>query len=131
MCECKKNDKYEVCRRVRYNETNNPEDESEDQRSDWHQATRQPDYGGTHAVARLRLLLGRLDHIRPLIRTKLSCSGLLEYLVGGVQDHLQEREGHCEEHPDVNHLDVRGNGKALGESQETANYMVRKRINFG
>ena len=48
-------------RRVGYNETNNPEDESEDQRSNWHQAARQPDYGGAHAAARLRLLLSRLD----------------------------------------------------------------------
>ena len=36
----------------------------------------------------------------------------------GMKDHLKEGDGHGEEHPDVDHLDVRSNRKALGKAQE-------------
>ena len=38
--------------------------------------------------------------------------------MGGVKDHLKEGDGHGEEHPDVDHLDVRGDRKALRKAQE-------------
>ena len=38
--------------------------------------------------------------------------------MGGMKDHLKEGDGHGEEHPDVDHLDVRSNRKALGKAQE-------------
>ena len=39
--------------------------------------------------------------------------------MGGMKDHLKEGDGHGEEHPNVDHLDVRGDRQALGEAQET------------
>ena len=39
-------------------------------------------------------------------------------LVGGMKDHFKEGDGHGEEHPDVDHLDVGGDRQALGEAQE-------------
>ena len=38
--------------------------------------------------------------------------------MGGVKDHLKEGDCHGEEHPDVDHLDVRSNRQALGKAQE-------------
>ena len=100
------------------NETNNPEDDGEDEGSDGQQEVAcQPHHGGVHAVAGLvhlllllLLLLSRLDsdYIHPLIETKINCVGSLEHLVGGMQNHLKEGDCHREQHPDVNHLDVRG-----------------------
>ena len=39
-------------------------------------------------------------------------------LVGSMKDHLKEGDGHGKQHPDVDHLDVRGDRQALGEAQE-------------
>ena len=36
----------------------------------------------------------------------------LQGLLIGVEGHFEEREGHGEDHPDVDHLHVRGGGKA-------------------
>ena len=36
----------------------------------------------------------------------------------GKDDNLQERNGHGEEHPDVNHLDVGGCEECLGYADE-------------
>ena len=33
-------------------------------------------------------------------------------LLVGVEGHFQKREGHGEDHPDVDHLHVRGGGQA-------------------
>ena len=38
--------------------------------------------------------------------------------MGGMKGHFKEGDGHGEEHPDVDHLDVRSNRKALGEAEE-------------
>ena len=38
--------------------------------------------------------------------------------MGGMKDHLKEGDGHGEEHPDVDHFDVRSDRKALGKTQE-------------
>ena len=100
-------------RRVGCNEANNPKDEGEDEGGNGeHEAACQPHHVVDHALGLLLLLLllSRLesDHVHPVIRTKMSCSGLLEHLIRGVQDHLQEGDCHREQHPDVNHLDVRG-----------------------
>ena len=35
-----------------------------------------------------------------------------------MKDHLKEGDGHGEEHPDVDHLDVRSNRQALGKAQK-------------
>ena len=94
------------------NETNNPEDDSEDEGSDGQQeVARQP----LNTLAPLRHLLFplfllrlNLDHFHLLVETTMDCIGLLEHLIGGMSDHLQEGNCHCEQHPDVNHLDVRG-----------------------
>ena len=113
-------------RRVGGKETNNPEDEREDEGANGqHEAAYQAHQVAAHALTGLGLLLllllGRLDsdHIHPLIKTKMTGSGLLEHLVSRVQDHLQEGDCHREQHPDVDHLDVRSGGKALRDSQKT------------
>ena len=38
--------------------------------------------------------------------------------MGGVKNHLKEGDGHSKEHPDVDHLDIRSDRKALGKAQE-------------
>ena len=38
-----------------------------------------------------------------------------------MQRHFDEGNGHCEDHPDVDHLDVRSNGQSLSEAQKTEN----------
>ena len=38
--------------------------------------------------------------------------------MSGIKDHLKEGNGHGEEHPDVDHLDVRGDRQALGEAKK-------------
>ena len=43
--------------------------------------------------------------------------------MGGVKDHLKEGDGHGEEHPDVDHLDVRSDRQALGKAQEAKNVL--------
>ena len=48
----------------------------------------------------------------------MECAGTLEHLMDGMQDHLKEGDGHGEEHPDVDHLDVRSDRQALGKAQE-------------
>ena len=35
-------------------------------------------------------------------------------------DHFQEGDGHCEQHPKVDHLDVGGDRHALRESEKSA-----------
>ena len=117
-------------RREGCNETNSPEGEYEDQRDDWQlELARKPHQddacpGVLGLLFLLVLIFSRLDlyHIH-LCGTKASFS--LEHLLGGVLDHLKEGDGHCEQHPDVNHLDVRGGGQALREAKKTKNKMVR------
>ena len=50
--------------------------------------------------------------------------------MGGMKDHLKEGDGHGEEHPDVDHLDVRGDGQALGEAQEAKKTIFCKYADF-
>ena len=57
----------------------------------------------------------------------MACSWSIKHLIGGVQNHLEEGDGHGEQHPDVDHLDVRGDRKALGQSKETG----RKKLKNG
>ena len=38
-----------------------------------------------------------------------------------MQGDLTEEKGHCEDHPDINHLDVRSGGEGLRDSSETEN----------
>ena len=78
---------------------------------------------GSHPVPGLAGLLllqlhSRLNPNDSLIRTNMRCSSN-KHLIGGVQNHLEEGDGHGEQHPDVNHLDVRGDRKALGQTKET------------
>ena len=40
---------------------------------------------------------------------------LPEYLFGRVKNYFQEWYRHCEEHPDVDHLDIRSHRQALGK----------------
>ena len=35
-------------------------------------------------------------------------------------DHFQEGDGHCEQHPNIDHLDVGGDRHALRESEKSA-----------
>ena len=52
------------------------------------------------------------------------------HLVGGVKDHLKEGNGHGEEHPDVDHLDVRGDRQALGKAKKARKTIFRKHMDF-
>ena len=57
-------------------------------------------------------------------------SSFILVLVGSMKDHLKEGDGHGEEHPDVDHLDVRGDRQALGEAQEAKNAIFCKYMDF-
>ena len=48
----------------------------------------------------------------------------------GVKDHLKEGDRHGEEHPDVDHLDVRGDRQALGEAKKAKKTIFRKYMDF-
>ena len=96
--------------RIRGNETNCAEDEGKDQRTKGQQE-------GCHQVNDVvvsldflphLLVLSRLDvdQTNLLVQTWMSCSRLLEHLVAGVKHQLEEGDGHGEEHPDVDHLEV-------------------------
>ena len=47
-----------------------------------------------------------------------------------MKDHLKEGDRHGEEHPDVDHLDVRSDRKALGKAQEAEKTIFCKYIEF-
>ena len=47
-----------------------------------------------------------------------------------MKDHLKEGDRHGEEHPDVDHLDVRSDRQALGEAQEAEKTIFRKYMDF-
>ena len=117
-----------VTRRVGSDYTDNPEDQCEDQRADWeHHAACHPHQGGAYLVAdltllplllHLHLLLHRrldLDHTHPLVKSRRS----FEHLISGVHDYLQEGNRHRKQHPDVDHLDVGGDRKFIGETNKT------------
>ena len=42
----------------------------------------------------------------------------LQGLLVGVESHFEKGEGHGEDHPDVDHLNVRGGGKAARDPNE-------------
>ena len=48
--------------------------------------------------------------------------------MGGKKNHLKEGDGHGEEHPDVDHLDVRCDRQTLGKAQEAE---IRIVVNTG
>ena len=48
--------------------------------------------------------------------------------MGSMKDHLKEGDGHGEEHPDVDHLDVRCDRQTLGKAQEAE---IRIVVNTG
>ena len=50
--------------------------------------------------------------------------------MGGMNDHFKEGDGHGEEHPDVDHLDVRGDRQALQEAQEAKKTIFCKYMDF-
>ena len=45
--------------------------------------------------------------------------------MGGIKDHLKEGNGHSEEHPGVDHLDVRSDRQALGKAQEAKKKVLK------
>ena len=115
-----------ISRGVRLDDPDSPEGDGEDQGANGqHQAayrTGPGHLGQLHAVVlRCHLFLFRLhlQHIQSSFRSNKECAGTLEHLMGGMKDHLKEGNGHGEEHPDVDHLDVRGDRQALVEAQET------------
>ena len=106
-------------------ETKSPEGDGEDQGADGqHYAAHHTGHlGQLHVIdflCRLFLFRLHLQHIHSSFRNNnMECAGTLEHLMDGMKDHLKEGDGHGEEHPDVDHLDVRGDRQALGEAQET------------
>ena len=131
----------DVSRRKRLDETKNPEYDGEDKRGNRQQEV--ADHlcqGGSDAGAGisfffLLLLLtiaGRLDlyQIHFGSKNNMRCPGTLRHLIGGVKNHLQEGNGHCEKHPDVDHFDVRSNWQALRKTQESKETLIANRICF-
>ena len=106
-------------------ETKSPEGDGEEQGADGqhHAAHHTGHLDQLHVIDLLcRLFLFRLhlQYIHSSFRNNnMECAGTLEDLMHGMKDHLKEGDGHGEEHPDVDHLDVRGDRQALGEAQET------------
>ena len=110
------------------NETDSPKDEDKDYKEDWQQeAAHHLGQGELHNVFRRCLFFlslfnffQRLDFLHPhsCFRNNLGLSFTLEHLISGIKDHLEERDCHDEEHPDVGHLDIRCDRQALEEAQE-------------
>ena len=105
-------------------ETKSPEGDGEEQGADGqhHAAHHTGHLDQLHVIDLLCcLFLFRLhlQYIHSSFRNNnMECAGTLEDLMHGMKDHLKEGDGHGEEHPDVDHLDVRGDRQALGEAQE-------------
>ena len=126
-----------IIRDVGYKQPYDAEDKCKDQGADWQDELAGHLHHALHSLGillfitllfrrllfSLFLVLSRLDSddAHSLVRTNIACSWLLEHLIGCVQDHLKEGHGHREEHPDVDHLDVRRYCHCLRESEETVN----------
>ena len=82
-------------------------------------------YGGVSCLGNLLLLFCS----EPSHNLRVNLSSLLEKLGGSMKNNLEEGDGHREEHPDVDHLDVRGHREALGKSEETATAKNRMQKN--
>ena len=67
------------------------------------------------------LVFLRVEMIRRLhlVHPATGSTGSLGPLPAGVKDHLQERNRHREQHPDVNHLDIGGDWQTLGDPEES------------
>ena len=104
-----------VTRGVSMDETNNPEDDDEDNGADGQHEVAHHLWHGDVYLCLLFLFFTRVDlqHIHTCFRNNLWWFCILEHLMSGVKDHLKEGNGHGEEHPNVDHLDVRGDRQAL------------------
>ena len=45
---------------------------------------------------------------------------IFNIIISGVKDYLEEWDGHCENHPDVDHLDIGRDWQGLRETQKTS-----------
>ena len=102
---------------VGLDKTYNREGGCEDKGGDWQDEPPCQD----HAPVLLGLIFVLVVSREDLHHIHLRGSWSLEHLIGGVKEHLHEGNSHCEEHPDVDHLDIRGHLQALGESQKSKN----------
>ena len=108
-----------ITRCERFDQANNPESEREDEGANGQdQATWQPQQSGFCAITCFRHLLIP-QFVNRLDPDDSHLSWSLKHLSGGVKNHFQERYSHCEQHPDVDHLDIRRNSQTLGKSQKT------------
>ena len=65
-----------------------------------------------------------LHLVHPTIGGELGPNSSLHHLSASVQDHLQERNHHCEQHPYVNHFNIRSDWEALGDSKKPNNIVT-------
>ena len=101
----------EICCGIGLDKPNHPKCDGKDQRADGQQKSADQSCQATALLLGnlilflFQLLVIRLDldHTHAPIR---STGIVLEHLLGGVSDHFKEGDGHREEHPDVDHLDV-------------------------
>ena len=119
---------------VGLDEPNKPEDDAEQEGADGQdEAACHPHLACAHNrhLPILLLSVSRLhpDHANLVVSTKVGRTRLLEDLVEGVEDHLKEGDGHCEHHPNVDHLDVICDWQCLRESKKPGNekLMVNKK----
>ena len=63
------------------------------------------------------------DQINLFFRSRVV---LLEYFIGCMKNNFQEGDSHCEEHPDVNHLDVGSGRHTLGQSKKSTKKLLCK-----
>ena len=105
-------------------ETNSPEGDGEDKGADGqYEATYDLGQLQLHDVVRrcrlfLLLFVPTLDIQHFCFGNNFWCSFILEHLMDGKKNHLKEGNRHGEQHPDVDHLDVGSDRKALGKAQE-------------
>ena len=87
------------------NETDGPEDGGEEGGNDGEQEAAHHCHPGREDPG-LGLQVRLVRRLHPAVGGELGQAGSLHHLGAGVQGNLQEGNGHREQHPDANHLDI-------------------------
>ena len=116
----------EICCWIGLDKPNHQKCDGKDQRADGQQKSAGQSCQATaFLLGNLNLFLFQLLVIRlDLDNTQApiwSTVMVLEHLLGGVSDHFKEGDGHREEHPDVDHLDVWSDRQALRDAKKAEN----------
>ena len=96
------------------NDANDPEDEREEERAYW-----QPKAFCHHPKNSFPVVVRHHLFLRPIIRFYPNIGCLFRDLIRSMVNNFQEGDGHREEHPNIDHLDIGRDRHALRESKKS------------